>query len=159
MNCPLCKTELVRLPNQERYQDLLEHVLDPNGEPSMKDLYTCPNDSCEMHTMESHWGYTGEWYRTRKGSTVSYMGMNMAPYDSWERQMYTEIYDKTGDRLLFNLYFIRVELKWEKEANMQGDVLRRRPYILICRRTRIGFVWWKMPFSKWAHRIKINRAE
>ena len=46
--CPFCKGVL-EVTHQDRYQDLGEHVSDPNGKPSIKDGYECMNSSCIAH--------------------------------------------------------------------------------------------------------------
>ena len=71
--CPYCKGELA-ITHQERYQDLSEHVSDPNGTPSMKDGYECLNNACiafETHT----WISDGDYF-TRRPKDI--------PYREWE---------------------------------------------------------------------------
>jgi uncharacterized protein YbaR (Trm112 family) len=61
--CPYCKGEL-KVTHQERYQDLPEHVSDPNGTPSLKDGYECLNEDCLAHGTHT-WIADGDYYTTR----------------------------------------------------------------------------------------------
>jgi len=73
LHCPYCKGEL-KITHQERYQDLSEHVSDPNGTPSMKDGYVCLNQACiayETHT----WISDGDYF-TKRPKDI--------PYREWE---------------------------------------------------------------------------
>ena len=71
--CPFCKKELV-VTHQDRYEDLCEHVSDPNGTPSMKDGYDCLNDECLAFGTHS-WIEDGEYYCKRPEDI---------PYREWE---------------------------------------------------------------------------
>jgi hypothetical protein len=48
IQCPCCSTELV-VTHRGRYEDLTEHVSNPNGKPTLKDGYQCPNEWCVCH--------------------------------------------------------------------------------------------------------------
>jgi hypothetical protein len=63
MQCPCCCTELV-VTHRGRYEDLGEHVSNPNGTPSLKDGYQCPNEWCVCHSnnMNCTWIEDGEIY-------------------------------------------------------------------------------------------------
>lgn len=91
--CPVCKSPLV-VTHTGRYEDLSEHVSNPNGNPSLKDGYQCTNvDWCEISSLNFTWildgdcftnppegvGY-GEAMRRLKSSSVS--GMTFA-LNSW----------------------------------------------------------------------------
>ena len=57
MKCPFCTAELIPGP-MERYETLLEHVSDPNGEPSMRITYICKCSTSE----NCFWGFNGEFF-------------------------------------------------------------------------------------------------
>lgn len=61
MKCPICKTEL-KVTGQARLETLIEHVEDPNGIPSMKNKYQCPNENCIANQDELVWDEYGEYY-------------------------------------------------------------------------------------------------
>lgn len=43
MKCPKCKKGLI-IKRYSQYQDLVEHCIDPNGNPSLKPEYHCPKN-------------------------------------------------------------------------------------------------------------------
>lgn len=59
MRCPCCEKPL-EVTHRERYQDLSEHVSDPNREPSMKDGYQCPNKFCIANNLRCTWIEDGD---------------------------------------------------------------------------------------------------
>jgi hypothetical protein len=60
--CPVCKSKL-GVTHRGRYEDLSEHVSDPNGTPSMKDGYQCLNvDWCEASHLNFTWIQDGDCY-------------------------------------------------------------------------------------------------
>jgi hypothetical protein len=59
MKCPCCKSELV-FTHEGRYEDLGEHVCNPNGTPSMKRAYQCLNEKCVAHQVNASWIEDGE---------------------------------------------------------------------------------------------------
>lgn len=61
--CPFCDSKL-EVTHQERYQDLSEHVSDPNGTPSLKDGYECLNTDCLAHGT-FNWIQDGDYYSSR----------------------------------------------------------------------------------------------
>jgi hypothetical protein len=61
--CPFCKGEL-KVTHQDRYQDLCEHVSDPNGTPSLKDGYDCLNEECIAFGTHT-WIVDGDYFSKR----------------------------------------------------------------------------------------------
>ena len=60
--CPVCKSKL-EVTHRDRYEDLTEHVSNPNGTPSMKDGYQCTNvDWCEAALLNFTWIQDGDCY-------------------------------------------------------------------------------------------------
>ncbi len=60
--CPVCKSKL-EVTHRDRYEDLSEHVSNPNGTPSMKDGYQCMNvDWCEASLLNFVWISDGDCY-------------------------------------------------------------------------------------------------
>ena len=60
--CPVCKNKLV-ITHRGRYEDLTEHVSNPNGTPSMKDGYQCTNvDWCVASHLNFTWISDGDCF-------------------------------------------------------------------------------------------------
>lgn len=59
--CPCCEKPLV-YTHSERYEDLSEHVSNPNGTPSMKDAFQCANEYCIANNLNASWIADGECY-------------------------------------------------------------------------------------------------
>lgn len=93
MYCPVCQSPL-EVTHQGRYQDLSEHVSNPDGEPSIKDGYQCTNvDWCEASSMKITWIEDGDCFinhhdvpsygeALRKLKSLSVSGMEFA-LNSW----------------------------------------------------------------------------
>ena len=63
LKCPFCKGDL-KITHQERYQDLIEHVSQPNAQPSLKDGYECLNVAC-LAFGTFNWIEDGDYFSTR----------------------------------------------------------------------------------------------
>jgi hypothetical protein len=61
LQCPICSSTL-EITHQERYEDLSDHVCNPNGTPSLKDGYQCPNENCLAHQLHASWISDGGMY-------------------------------------------------------------------------------------------------
>ncbi len=59
--CPVCEKQLV-ITHYERYQDISEHACDPNGRPSLKCGYQCPDPHCLSSLLNYSWIESGEAY-------------------------------------------------------------------------------------------------
>jgi hypothetical protein len=116
LKCPCCETELV-LTHQGRYQDLCEHVSQPNREPSLKDAYQCPNEYCVANNLNASWIEGGEifinppkgikWtvaHRTIEKASVS--GMYWA-LNSWQHHY-------EGGKKAIARYKFSINLYWYK---------------------------------------------
>jgi hypothetical protein len=69
--CPICTSPL-RVTHQGRYEDLSEHVSNPNGTPSLKDGYQCTNvDWCEASKLNITWIEDGDCF-IRPPEHISY---------------------------------------------------------------------------------------
>jgi hypothetical protein len=70
--CPVCKTPL-KITHWERYQDLSEHVSDPNGVPSLKPGYQCENiEWCVANKYNAAWIEDGDFFmRDVEGREIS----------------------------------------------------------------------------------------
>jgi hypothetical protein len=75
--CPCCDSVLA-VTHQERYQDLCEHVSQPNATPSMKDGYQCPNSECIANQCDVAWIEDGEYYTGQRPEGISYTQLNKA---------------------------------------------------------------------------------
>jgi len=59
--CPCCEEQLT-VTHRDRYQDISEHVSNPNGYVSSKDGYQCLNIWCVAHAMGAIWIENGDMY-------------------------------------------------------------------------------------------------
>ena len=75
IKCPCCDSVLI-VTHRERYQDLMEHVSDPNGTPSMKDGYQCPNKECIANMCGVTWIEDGDYYTGKRPEGISYSELN-----------------------------------------------------------------------------------
>lgn len=87
--CPICRSPLV-VTHQGRYQDISEHVSNPNGKASLKDGYQCTNvDWCEASRLKFTWISDGDCFidppegisygeASRKLKALSVSGMDYA---------------------------------------------------------------------------------
>ena len=58
MKCPKCKTNLVA-SGYSKHETLIEHVCDPNGTPSEKPEFRCPN---KCYPKRVFWDTYGDYY-------------------------------------------------------------------------------------------------
>jgi hypothetical protein len=75
--CPCCNSLLV-YTHSERYQDLAEHVSQPNREPSIKPAFQCLNTECIANQCDVAWIEDGEYYTGKRPEGVSYTQLNDA---------------------------------------------------------------------------------
>ena len=89
MECPACHTVLAK-GEMLQMQTLVEHVLNPNGEPSWKQSFHCPNASCPTFEVE-YWNEFGETYTHDflKSREICYIDNNRSPFNSFERELNT----------------------------------------------------------------------
>jgi hypothetical protein len=78
LKCPFCKGDLV-VTHKEHYQDLSEHVSQPNAKPSLKDGYECLNDSC-LAFGTFNWIEDGDYYSQKP------RGFNYQEWDSLRKE-------------------------------------------------------------------------
>jgi len=130
MLCPSCKTELV-VKGQERLQTLGEHICNPNGVPSFKDKYVCPNADCIVAS-NVFWNSDGELYcedfqkshlHMQEGA---YVDNNNAPFGSFRRKCNVEIYKKDENHTIFRMGKYRFEKVYSYQSNENGEILKRK---------------------------------
>lgn len=143
MLCPICRTELV-VTGQDRLETLSEHVCDPNGTPSMKDKYECPNSSCKAFGVLC-WNDWGERYgSTREITDDLFIGNNDAPFGSFQRKANVEISKKDENHSLFGIEtrWGLIEVVYKYTSNTDGDILsKKRTYqIWIKDRKGCGYI-------------------
>ena len=133
MLCPSCKTFL-EVTGQERLETLTEHCFDPNGVPSLKDVYECLNPKCGCFTV-CMWDYEGAVY-TQKGmykeyKTVEFIDNNTGAFGSFTRQVNVEISKHDEDiRLPFFFGYVFV-IAYKYKSNEDGDILSKKPFLQI----------------------------
>jgi hypothetical protein len=75
--CPCCDSKLV-YTHSDRYQDLCEHVSQPNREPSIKPAFQCPNTECIANQCNVSWIQDGECYLGKRPDGIKYSELNRA---------------------------------------------------------------------------------
>ena len=59
--CPVCEEELA-ITHHDRYEDLTDHVCNPNSPPSMKPGYQCVNKKCFVSEGFYVWIEDGDFF-------------------------------------------------------------------------------------------------
>jgi hypothetical protein len=75
--CPCCDTKLV-YTHSDHYQDLCEHVSQPNRQPSLKPAFQCPNTECMANQCDVAWIEDGEYYTGNRPEGISYTELSNA---------------------------------------------------------------------------------
>jgi hypothetical protein len=118
--CPICKHTLF-VTHKDHYEDLSDHVCNPNEQPSLKDGYQCINDDCLCHQFKCTWLESGEmfidtlnlptnitWSKAHE-LVKELSGVNScAAYNSFE--YYYKLGEITINKysFLINLYFLKI---------------------------------------------------
>lgn len=159
IKCTCCDSILV-VTHQERYQDLAEHVSNPNGMPSLKDGYQCPNEKCIAHNCDVTWIADGDCYfSANSGFTFQELKQELEAnhgtsyaVDSWN--YHYELGKQAIKRLTWsiNLYWFKFVFEPREKGWNYGIEKRHMPNI-----------WnWKMEIWKrdehgWTHLIPTLR--
>jgi len=153
MLCPSCRTELI-VTGQARLETLDEHVTNPNGIPSLKDKYICPNEDCAI-AHNSFWDEWGGHYCEdfRESSELQKAGHfidnNTGPFGSWERKSNVEIYKKDENYDFGRIGRFRFHKCYSYEADEDGNILKRRWRVQIWKRdNRLGMDTLHIPGIK-----------
>ncbi len=77
LKCPCCDTVLVAT-HQDHYQDLSEHVCNPNGKPSLKTGYQCTNINCIAYVCDVSWIEDGDCFFGKRPEKISYRELSDA---------------------------------------------------------------------------------
>jgi hypothetical protein len=72
--CPCCKSKL-EYTHSDTYQDLSEHVSDPNSTPSIKSAFQCPNIECIANHTNVAWIENGDFYVLNRLSEDSWSAL------------------------------------------------------------------------------------
>lgn len=136
LKCPVCKKDLEEW-EERRLQTLDEHICDPNGIPSLKMSYRCPDESCMTRQQGVFWNEDGELYTEEYvmdiKTIIPFIDNNNAPFGSFQRQSNVEIF-RDDKKLLFILpkwmpgilSEMKIMLKWNYKSDINGDVLKKR---------------------------------
>jgi len=94
IHCPICKTPLVQT-GRRRLESLGEHCSDPNGTPSLKSAYGCPNADCPACQDALMWDPDGGYYGAKREGAdwhkkYPFIDNNHAPFGSMERKINVE---------------------------------------------------------------------
>jgi uncharacterized protein YbaR (Trm112 family) len=168
MLCPICKTTLV-LKDQGYYETLGEHVSNPNGYPSLKDGWGCPNEACPANKDNLSWLSDGEGpYHEKIGIEYPYINNNSGPFGSYQRKSNVAFPDYfKKKRLWVNLWAFKLVFEWKLTGDEEGNIVTRRIHCdLITRKNTMytsgihmffycmnnlhsNFARWQITGSKW----------
>lgn len=147
MNCPHCKTELI-VREQLRLETLIEHIED--REPSLKDAYSCINESCFCNKEKLVWNSYGDCYGSYKIIT-SFPNEMSSAINSYARQADIEIYKKgvkkeTKFPSWLCLGYLTPVIKHEYKSNYFGEVLSKKYKLFFTRKDINGATVLVVPF-------------
>jgi hypothetical protein len=71
LKCPVCDSKL-EITHKDHYQDIQDHVSQPNKLPSLKDGYQCLTLSCIAHQCDVRWIADGECFYGDRPENISY---------------------------------------------------------------------------------------
>ena len=139
--CPVCRRKIVPF-KQLKLETLEEHASDPNGTPTLKWGYWCPDESCATRVFDIFWNDIGELYTQgcapyltkEKKASIPFIDNNDAPFGSFERKQNVEISKKDENKILFVfpkffpsiLSEMKVEGRYYYNADFDGNILKRR---------------------------------
>jgi hypothetical protein len=149
--CPSCLSELY-VTHRDRVQDLSEHVSDPNGKPSMKDIYECTNfERCLESIYGSFWIEDGDYFVSRP---------------SYRTQEYSELEQKVrlnrkmGTAHAINSWNYYYDLGKKKTKEMTKNIFLGK-YRFEIKPKEYGYKYpehlWHMP-NKWRWEVSIYIA-
>lgn len=127
--CPICKTKLDVIEHG-RYQNLSEHCSNPNGLPTLKAIFGCPNEACDAHKDTLRWDSEGGYYGPVRSANVpwdkeyAFIDGNDGPFNSYERKANVK-QDFRPKKTLLKIGALRVYLEGHREGNEQGDVVKK----------------------------------
>lgn len=161
MRCPICGSELVE-GHGRKFETLSDHVSDPNGRNRpLRPTFEChgtvhldlKNEDIKCPMSDSgFWDDYGEFYsqvdyklyKRIKGLCDKEMTEAL---NSHARKSHTEIYKKDEEFVLFRIFKYKWRVKFNYESDMDGNIIKRRPYIRRLKKDDIGWVydppWWK----------------
>jgi len=138
--CPICKSEL-KPSSIKRVETLSEHVTNPNGIPSEKQLYNCPNDKCKSHLYGIEWLDCGEMISKTffHDKDMGFVNDNYAPFNTITRRLNVEIYktnvrDKQMLHPILCLFLLRPYIQHYYKADDDGNVLKHWTRVNFLRR-------------------------
>lgn len=150
LQCPICSSVL-EVTHQERYEDLQDHVCNPNRAPSLKDGYQCPNSNCLAHQLNASWIEDGGIYInvSELSEDITWSGAHRAIEKSSQSGMYYalnswEHYYNTGKnaidarRKTFDLWNYRLKIEPKTKGFKYPLDVQYLP-----KRFSYKFEWWK----------------
>lgn len=163
LKCPCCNTTLV-VTHQDHYQDLIEHVSNPNGQPSLKDGYQCKNEECIAHLCNVAWIEDGECFWVKIPESISYQDLSNALKANhgnsyavnswnWHRQMGLDAIKKKSFIINLHWYKFKFEPKekgWDYPIEVRHYPNLWKWKVEIWKREEYGSYVSKSPFWRMA---------
>jgi len=160
--CPCCDTRLV-FTHSGHYQDLVEHVSQPNREPSLKPAFQCPNEKCIANQSNVSWIEDGEYYTGKRPDGISYSELDKALKEkhgngfavnswNWHYQLGKDAIKARTKEYRFLNYRVIVS---PKEKGHKYTL----PYQYQPKRFSWKFEWWKKGSEEgcWTHLTPTHR--
>jgi len=132
--CPYCKSPLEAY-KVTRVQTLCEHVFSPNETPCPKQLYRCSVEACPTVGV-CMWTLDGELFTEGPYShkKIDFIDSNDAPFGTISRKINVEVCKHDEDFTFFRLPWVRAEIYFEYESNLDGDIVKRKPRLRLYKR-------------------------
>jgi hypothetical protein len=133
MECPCCRSRLVKGKEQKQFETLNDHVSDPNEDSPrpFRDVYRCQNSLCEARRRMLFWSEDGEGPYGVIGDSIVWIDNNYGPFNSHARRMHFQISYHDEDRSLRCRWFM-VKREVTYESNFHGDKVGKR----------VKYSWW-----------------
>jgi hypothetical protein len=132
MFCPACKSKLV-LGGLKKYETLLDHVSDPNGESEPAHTFICVNPECEVSKRDCFWDTMGEFFSRFNPKEIKFINNNDAPFGSFQRELNAQLHSEKRHYFYIGpkKYAWTLSFNWIVGANENGEVIKKRPHIRV----------------------------
>lgn len=162
--CPCCKSSIIE-GEESHYQNSLDHISNPNGNPPSRITYICSESTCHTRKKDMFWDEYGDLYVGGWSGDEHFENKNSAPFGSYSRKSNVEIYRKNlkkGIYLhpIFTFFIWKPYIEFKYKADYNGKITKRYYSLeffkkdngVYCLRVNL---WW----SSWKYLIKSFRRD
>jgi len=127
MKCCFCNKELVP-GEQKEFETLEDHVSDPNATSyPLRNTFVCPYAGCTSNVnYVGFWDDYGDFYSKEFIDMGSHVAM-----DSWAMKASIELYKTDENFTFYKGLKYRLGINYQYTANTRGEVLTRKPKLVI----------------------------